>query len=74
MIIDGDFNCVIESPDTRHYNHSRALGELIHGFALKGTWQKNPTHPTYTHYSITGATRIDGIYTIQELLAKKLGI
>ena len=73
-IIVGDFNCVIASDTTGHYNHSRVLTELIHGFALKDTWQHNPTNPTYTHYSISGVTRIDRIYTTQELLEKKLGI
>jgi exonuclease III len=67
MIISGDFNCVIATSNTTgHYNHSRALAELIHGFALKDTWQQNPTNPTYTHYSISGATRIDRIYTTQK--------
>jgi exonuclease III len=75
MIISGDFNCVITTSDTtEHYNHSRALAELIHGFALKDTWQQNPTKTTYTHYLIPGATRIDSIYNTQELLEKKLGI
>ena len=75
MIIGGDFNCVIATSDTTgHYNHSHALAELIHGFTLKDTWQQNPTNPTYTHHSISGATRIDRIYTTQELLEKKLGI
>jgi hypothetical protein len=74
MIIGGDFNCVIATSDTTgHYNNSRAIAEMIHGFALKDTWQQNPTKPTYTHYSISGATRIDRIYTTQELL-EKLGI
>jgi len=73
MIIGGDFNCVIATSDTTgHYYHSRALAELIHGFALKDTWQQNPTNPTYIHYSISGATRIDRIYIAQELLEKKL--
>jgi exonuclease III len=50
MIIGGDFNCLIAISDTTgHYNHSRALAELIHGFALKDTWQQNHTKPTYTH-------------------------
>jgi len=75
MIIGGDLNCVIATSDTTgHYNHSRTLAELIRGFALKDTWQKAPKKPTYTYYSISGATRIDRIYTTQELLEKKLGI
>ena len=72
--IGGDFNRVIEtSRTTGHYKPSRALAELNHGFVFKDTWLQNPTKPTYTHYSISGATKIDHIYTIQELL-EKLGI
>ena len=53
MIISGDFNRVIATSDTTgHYNHSRALAELIYGFALKDTWQQNPTKPTYTLINI----------------------
>jgi len=74
MKIGGDFNCVITSDTTGHYNHSRAVAELIHGFALKDTWKQNPTKPIYTHHSISGATRNYRIHTTQELLEKKLGI
>ena len=60
MIIGGDFNYVIATSDTTgHYNHSRALVELIHGFELEDTWQQ---------------TRIARIYTTQKLLEKKLGV
>ena len=78
MIIGGDFNCVIATSDTTgHYDHSRALAELNHGFCTQGyiATKSYKTHkPTYTHYSISVATRIDRIYTTQELLEKKLGI
>ena len=71
MITGGDLNCVVATSDTTgHYNHSGALAELIHEFSQKDTWQQNPTKPTYTHYSISGTTRIYRIYTTQELLEK----
>ena len=74
MILGGDFSCVLANSDTTdQYHYSRALAELIHGFALQNTWQQNPASPTYTHHSITGSTRIDRLHTTQELLAKKLG-
>jgi len=73
MILGGDFNCVLANSDTTdQYHYSRGLAELTHGFAIQDTWQQNPASPTYTHQSITGAMRIDRLYTTQEMLAKKL--
>ena len=75
MILGGDFNCVLVKADTTgQYQYSRALAELINGFAIMDTWHQNPVRPAYTHHFNNGTTRIDQIYTTQELLAKKIGI
>ena len=60
ILLGGDFNCVLEVSDTAGgFTYSRALAELVHGLALTDTWQGNPTRKVYTHYSASGATRID---------------
>ena len=59
---------------TGGFNYSRALAESVHGLALTNTWQGNPTRIVYTHYSASGATRIDRIYATRELLERKLGV
>jgi len=75
IILGGDFNCVLQKTDTTgHYNYGRALAELVHGFTLKGTWQADPARGVYTHYTPTGASRIDRIYTFHELFARKIGV
>jgi len=68
----GEFNCVLSKTDTTgHYKYSRALAELVHGFPLRDTWQAKTARRVYTHYSQTGATRIDRLYASQELLSRK---
>jgi hypothetical protein len=37
-------------------------------------WQADPSWKIFTHYSPTGALRIDRIYTTKELNAKKVGV
>jgi hypothetical protein len=72
MILGGDFNFILDPVDaTGHFQNSRPLAELVHALALKGTWQQNPAKPTFTHHSPSGATRIDRLYTSQDLMAKK---
>ena len=46
----------------------------MYGLALTDTWQGNPTRKVYTHYSVSGGTRIDRIYATRELLERKLGV
>ena len=70
-----DFNCILENTDsTDGFNYSRALAELVHGLTLTETWQGHPARRVYTHYSMSGKTRIDQIYPTQELLARTLDI
>jgi len=72
MILGGEFNCIFSKTDTTgHYKYSRALAELVHGFALRDAWQAKPARRVYTHFSQTRATRIDRLYASQELLSRK---
>jgi len=63
ILLGGDFNCILEASDTTGgFTYSRALAELVHGPALKDTWQGKPTCKVYNHYFASGATRIDRMY------------
>ena len=73
ILLGGDFSCILEAPDTTGgFTYSRELAKLVHGLALTDTWQGNPTRKVHTHYSESGATRIDRIYATREMLEKKL--
>jgi len=73
ILLDGEFNCILEASETTGgFTYSRALAELVHGLALTDTWQGNPTRKVYTHYSASGATRIDRFYATRELLERKM--
>jgi len=75
IILGSDSNCVQQKTDpTGHYNYSRALDELVQGFTLKDTWQADPALSVYTHYTPTGASRIDRIYTSHEMFAMKIDV
>ena len=75
ILVDGDFKCMLEASDTTGgFTYRQTLVELVHGLALKNTWQGNPTRKVYTHYSASGANRIDRIYATRELLERKLGV
>jgi endonuclease/exonuclease/phosphatase family metal-dependent hydrolase len=75
MIVEGDFNCILhQKGSTGHFNCSRPLDRLVHGFELRGIWQADPPENGYTHYSPVGATKIDRIYTTKELSTKKVGV
>jgi exonuclease III len=75
IFLGGDFNCILETIESAGvFNYSRALAELVHGFAMKDVWQDAPTRKVYTHYSVSGVTRIDHIYASQEVSARKLGV
>ena len=50
------------------------LAELVYGLTLRDTWKGNPTRKVYTHYSASGTTRIDRIYSTRELLERKLSV
>jgi hypothetical protein len=50
------------------------LSEIVRGLALSDAWSQDPQRPTFTHYSPSGATRIDRFYLTQDLLGLKTGI
>jgi hypothetical protein len=56
------------------FTTSCALSEVVRGLALSGAWSQDPQRPAYTHFSPTGATRIDRFYITQNLLLRKTGI
>ena len=74
-LIGGDFNCVLQQADTTGpFTTSRALSEIVRGLALMDAWNQSPQQPTFTHFSPTGATRIDRFYLTRDLLGRKTGI
>jgi hypothetical protein len=73
ILLGGDFNSELDTGETTgHYNYSRALAGLVHGFEMWDVWRKHPVGCAYTHYSPTGATRIDRIYATKELFDRKI--
>jgi len=74
ILLAGDFNCVSQPNDTtRNFNTSRALQEIVRGMALKDAWTQNPLRPSYTHYTINCASRLDRFYVTENILTKKTG-
>jgi hypothetical protein len=72
LIISGDFNCVVNPTDTTGTLHfSRALPKLLTGLELRGTWNRGNNQPLYTHYTPTGAARLDRIYISKNLIQAK---
>jgi len=59
ILIGGDFNCILQPIDsTGPFTSSNALAEIVRGLRLTDMWNQDPSHPTFTPYSTTGATRI----------------
>jgi exonuclease III len=74
-LLGGDFNCVLQPSDmTGPFTTTRALTDVIRGLALSDAWSQDPQRPVYTHFSPTGATRIDRFYITQDLLSRKTAI
>jgi hypothetical protein len=74
IILGGDFKCVLEKTvTTGHYQYRRTLAGLVQGFSPRDSWKTNPARTFYTHYSPTGATRIDLICASHTLFARKVG-
>jgi exonuclease III len=60
IILAGDFNCTLtKTYSTGTNNYSRALANIVNGLGLIDAWDISTTHRMYTHYTATGATRID---------------
>ena len=71
MILAGDFNCVLSNTDsTGHNNYSRATANIVHGFGLIDARDTSISRSIYTHYTPTGASRIDRIYVTRNNLSK----
>jgi hypothetical protein len=59
LILVGGFNCVLSQEDTTGRKHySRALDTLVRGIALTDARDATTRH-IFTHYTPTGASRID---------------
>jgi exonuclease III len=72
IILAGDFNCTIPPTDcTGTNNHSAALGKLIKGLGLTGAWNPTQARIGFTHYTATGASRLNRIYVTKTVLSKK---
>jgi hypothetical protein len=75
IILAGDFNCTIAPTDcTCTNNHSAALEKLIKGLGLTDAWNPTQARRGFTHYTATGASRLDRIYVTKTVLSKKTGI
>jgi len=75
VFLGRDFNCTLETMETTGgFTYSRALEVLVHVLQLTDPWKGKTTRKVYTHYSVSGATRIDRIYATRELLESKLGV
>jgi endonuclease/exonuclease/phosphatase family metal-dependent hydrolase len=73
LLLGGDFNCTKTPAEaTGQPSPSKALSELIRRMDLKDTWSHNYNQPIYTHYTHTGASRLDRIYASSALLARKV--
>jgi exonuclease III len=72
FLLVGDFNCVLHAQDcTGSPNISRALKSLLGGLELFDTWDQRNENRRYTHYTATGASRIDRIYATGNMMDKK---
>ena len=71
----GDFNCVQTDNDcTGHRYSSRSLDRLLHGLRLTDVWDASLNTYAYTHYTPTGASRLDRIYVADEIRKPKQGV
>jgi len=75
MFLAGDFNCILSKTDsTGTNNYSRALTNIVSGLGLIDAWITATSRRMYTHYTTTGASRIDRIYATRNIMSKKLGV
>jgi len=75
ILMGGDLICILQPVDsTGSFTTSNALAEIVRGIRLTDVWDQDPCHPTYTHYSATGASRIDRIYFSRADKDRKTGI
>ena len=71
----GDFNCVQKDSDcTGHRYSSRALERLLNGLQLTDVWDASLDNHAYTHYTQTGAARLDMICATDGIRKHKQGV
>ena len=72
-VLGGHFNCVLDATDgTGTFTYSRTPAAVVQDYALRDVWTQSTARRTYTHYSMTGATRIDRFYVATTLYQKKV--
>ena len=70
-----DYNCVFAKTDaTGHFNLTIALNTLISGYDLVDMLATATGRGVYTHYTRSGAARLDRIYVSRQLSGRKYGI
>ena len=75
MILPGDFNCALAQTDcTGQLNCSRVLDDIFRRFNLTDVWEATPPRRIYTHYTPTGASRLDTIYITKNLNMQRKGV
>ena len=75
MILAGDFNCILSQNDsTGNRPCSRALDRLVQGLHLTDAWDAQLHPQAFTHYTPTGAARIDRFYLTEDLYRNKQGV
>jgi len=63
-----DFSRVLAKTDCAgQLNYSRGLEGIVRGFNLTYVWEATPPRSVDTHYTGTGASRLDHIYIIKKL-------
>jgi hypothetical protein len=55
-------------------NYSKMLEKLVRGFSLHGAYDTPTPRPNYTHFTPTGASRLDRIYITEHLRKNKHGV
>jgi hypothetical protein len=64
----------VKTDATGHFNFSRALNTLISGYDLVDMWAPGTGRGVYTHYTRSGAARLDRIYVSRQFIGRKYGI
>jgi hypothetical protein len=65
IILAENFNCILSKTDsTGTNNYSKTLANIVNGLGLIDAWNTSTSRRMYTHYTATGASRIDRGYTI----------
>ena len=55
-------------------NYSRDHDGTVRGVNLTDVWEETPPRKIYTHYTPTGASRLDRIYITKNLNVRKKGV